>query len=112
MESNPLGTHDEPRGSRVMTIILIVAIAVAVVAGALAAYVSPKFWGIESEPSVILYTGGLGLLAGIAGLAALFSGLAVAFQKVGGKSGRLATIIAVVLGLALLVLLGLRLVPR
>jgi len=112
MEDNPLGTHEKPDGSRVMTMVLGIAIAVAVVAGVLGMYVSPKFWGIDSEPSVILYTGGLGLLAGFAGLVALFSGLAMALQRVGGKSGRLTTIIAVLLGLALLVLLGLRFVPR
>jgi hypothetical protein len=113
LEFNRASEH--PPKPNFLVRLAVSALLVALVCAGLVNFVEPNRLGIESESNRILYVGGLGLLAGFAGLVAVLSLLAMAVQKVTAHRGpatRTATAFAILLGLLLLAILLLRFAPR
>ena len=104
-----------PRRASFLGRLAVGALVVALVLAALVNLVDPKTFGIDSESGRILYMGGLGLLAGFAGLVAVLSAVALVLRRATGRLGpasRIAASFAVVIGLVLLAMLVVRFLPR
>lgn len=115
MEFELNDVSNKPRKQSFLVRLAVSALLVAIVCAVLVNAVDPKWLGIVSESSRILYIGGLGLLAGFSGLVAVLSVLAMAVRKVTsqhGPSTRVATSFAILIGLVVLAILILRFVPR
>jgi hypothetical protein len=108
-------TRPSPRKSHFLVRLFVAALLIGLICIALLNLVDPKHLGITTESNRIVYIGGLGLLAGFAGLVAVLSLFTLALQKVTARLGpgtRIAAAFAVLLSLMLLAMLAFRFVPR
>jgi hypothetical protein len=115
MSEHPETGVPRQAGSRLPLGIFTVALVVAAVATVLTAFVDPAVWGISDESIRILYMGGLGLVAGFAGLVTVLSGLALAVQLYAKKQvriGRATRWLVIVVAVIILAAVIVRFYPR